>query len=104
MELITMRRILQLGKTSVWLYLVYLLIPLLVAVILGLASSVSGPDWSALPLLAVLAGAVILFFLWVLHDARELSRSLPEEARKEPAADGDMSEVAGVWQREPWLG
>jgi hypothetical protein len=49
---------------------------------------------------------IFAFFWWVTRDAGETARALKGRRRRDakPGRDGDMSDVAGVIKRDPWLG
>jgi predicted PurR-regulated permease PerM len=51
------------------------------------------------------AAVILAFFVWVTRDAGETTKDLKARRRRvKPGRDGDMSDVAGVIKRDPWLG
>ena len=51
------------------------------------------------------AAVLLTLFWWVLRDAKKTTEANKGRRRQvKPGPDGDMSDVAGVTKREPWLG
>jgi hypothetical protein len=54
---------------------------------------------------AVVVLLILGMLTWVLRDARQESKRLRQEyEERKPSADGDVSEVAGIPPRPPWMG
>jgi hypothetical protein len=50
------------------------------------------------------AVVLVALFWWMLRDAKKTTEAHKGRRQVKPGPDGDMSDVAGVTKREPWLG
>jgi hypothetical protein len=68
---------------------------------------IRGDDWVFLlvTLLGAIVGGVYLI-RWILRNTRVEEKRKPFRKKRtaRPRPDGDMSDVAGIPQRDPWLG
>lgn len=74
------------------------------ALVASIVAVVHG-DFRSLPNLlmyVVMAFGLAGFVVWLLRDAQKESKVVRPKGK--PRRDGDMSDVAGIPQREPWLG
>jgi hypothetical protein len=101
------------GRFIVLAFLMYLLaifvVGIVVAAFMGLVAA-SGGDVNVSPVL--LGAAVIMMgtlgvIIWLFRDARATQKKghpFQKKNRPRPGPDGDMSDVAGIPHRDPWLG
>lgn len=74
------------------------------ALVASIVAVVQG-DFRSLPdllMYVVMAFGLAGFVVWLLRDAQKESKVVRPKGKAR--ADGDMSDVAGIPQREPWLG
>jgi len=105
------RKLRNWARTFIYLDMLFYAVWCVVAATFGtlfLIVAVIQGDWErSLSLLGTAAGsaAILGFFYWVYRDARKASKEMRRQRRQSrPRPDGDMSDVAGLPQRPPWMG
>jgi choline-glycine betaine transporter len=106
-----LQKIRQWGQTFIYLDLMFTMTWFVVCAVFALIFLVivliRGQNEMIIPLLIPLVVILTILGLahWVARDARKASKALRyERRRRKPGPDGDMSDVAGIPKRPPWMG
>jgi hypothetical protein len=92
----------KVGRVIVLAFLMYMLAGLVLLIV----GAVLSLDPVLIGVAIILLGTLGVVY-WIFRDARNTAAQLrlsPKEHRPEPGPDGDMSDVAGIPRRDPWLG
>ena len=106
-----LRKLREWGKTFICLDLLFTLAWYVVTAtssLLVLIVVLIRGEYDQVPALlgAILGSVAFLWFAsWLARDARKASKALRQQRKKrKPRPDGDMSDVAGMSERPPWMG
>ncbi len=106
-----MRKIREWAKMFICLDLLFTLAWYVVTATLGLLCLIVvliRGEYDQVPtLLVTIVGSVAFlgFVSWIARDARKASKALRQQRKKgKPRPDGDMSDVAEMPERPPWMG
>jgi hypothetical protein len=106
-----LRGVRQWAQTFIYLDWLFALAWLAAGAVLGLLALtvvLGRGEYRQVPAILVPVLAVVLLFAfvrWVSRDARQASKRLrAERGQAKPRPDGDMSDVAGLPSRPPWMG